>query len=1117
MKLRYLLVAVLTFFCLTINAQPGALDKAFGSFGISVSTERSIFERIFPLSGGKFLVTEGELAVRTYPNGATESYTYSIFRRYNADGTADLTYGYNGARRFFTSDEYHQWFTSFAVLSDGRIVATESAQVLGGNPVSLNRIWIISADGATAGILAELSVLGYFAVRLNDITVDKNNRVVVTGYVRGTMSTDKNRTYIARLNSDGSFDETFFNGGFRILVENSSYNYEGRKVVTDANNNIILWEDGYYAYVQQDGSTIEAEGSYISKFKENGSRETSFPYVKTNAVVRSLLTDGNSEIIYLNNSVIKRLNTDGSLDLDFSPEMSARKLVIQPDNKIIAIGGNSVFQLARFGTNGTPDPSFGTNGYVTTDLNLTALAVDAIYRNRRIYLSGYVINGFGYGTIAAYDGSDVRMTCPSPQNPYNVDAGKCYATVNGINAIMSTSTLYANVQHKLEYNGSVVEGEGGVAGKQFQKGTTKVTYTYTDITTQTCSFNITVEDKDPPVARCKNVTVQLDASGNGTLTAAQVDNGSTDGCGIQSRVLSKTSFSCSDPAINTVTLTVTDIHGNTASCTATVTVEDKVPPVAKCKNITVYLDATGNVSITSAQVDDGSTDACGIKSLVLSKTSFDCSNKGNNQVTLTVTDNNNNVSTCNANVLVVDNLPPIITAVVPTPQAIWPSDRKMKPVTVSTTSTDNCPGTTCKITAVAIKQGEFAGDNIGPDWEITGNNTVNLRAEIPKRGVKRIYTITVTCTDAAGNESSANTDVIVSHNIITPASGASVKIGTTVSLTGEFWDVPGKTHTAKWLIDDKTIGGIVTEPSGINNGAVAGSYKFTAAGVYKLRMNVTDQYGVTGYSNTNENLDAILVVYDPNGGYTYGGGKFTSPQGALIKTPSATGEATYGFTVNYKNGALPKGETQFDFKVGDFEFNALNFDYLAISNAKAQFKGTGKIIGGQSGIGFIMTVIDGALDGTGVDKIRMKVFNRNTGQVYYDNQPGASDAASPTQPVGANSIVVISGSNGSIITAKSGSDELENERLSIKLVDELTASVYPNPASSYFNVLVNSNDVNERIILQVYDLNGRLVEVKNNVSNESIIRLGDLYKAGVYYVKVIQGKQHKELKLVKLN
>src|SRR6188768_1435860 len=180
-------------------------------------------------------------------------------------------------------------------------------------------------------------------------------------------------------------------------------------------------------------------------------------------------------------------------------------------------------------------------------------------------------------------------------------------------------------------------------------------------------------------------------------------------------------------------------------------------------------------------------------------------------------------------------------------------------------------------------------------------------------------------------------------------------------------------------------------------------------------MNVTDQKGVTHYSNTAGDLEAIVVIYDPNGGFAYGGGYYNSPAGALRSSPSATGKASYGFTLNYfKNSTYPKGETQFDFKVGSFEFNALNFEYLVINNSMSQFKGTRKIIGGQSGVGFTVTVVDGQLDGSGVDKIRMKICNRSNGSIIYDNQPGASDGALPTQAVGTNSTIVISRTNSSL-------------------------------------------------------------------------------------------------------
>src|SRR5207237_4881263 len=90
------------------------------------------------------------------------------------------------------------------------------------------------------------------------------------------------------------------------------------------------------------------------------------------------------------------------------------------------------------------------------------------------------------------------------------------------------------------------------------------------------------------------------------------------------------------------------------------TVIDSIPPTAVCTNLAVQLHDGGHATITPAQIDNGSADACGIASLSLSQTNFDCTNIGANSVTLTVTDNNGNTSTCTATVTVVDDQKPTI-------------------------------------------------------------------------------------------------------------------------------------------------------------------------------------------------------------------------------------------------------------------------------------------------------------------------------------------------------------------------------------------------------------------------------------------------------------------------
>ena len=138
-------------------------------------------------------------------------------------------------------------------------------------------------------------------------------------------------------------------------------------------------------------------------------------------------------------------------------------------------------------------------------------------------------------------------------------------------------------------------------------GANTVTMTVTDVNgnVNTCTSTITVVDDIDPTALCSAITVQLDATGNASITAGDVDGGSTDNCGIAIMSVSPNSFDCSNVGANTVTLTVTDVNGNVSTCTSTVTIEDNVAPSAVCQNITVSLGAGGSVTITAADIDNG--------------------------------------------------------------------------------------------------------------------------------------------------------------------------------------------------------------------------------------------------------------------------------------------------------------------------------------------------------------------------------------------------------------------------------------------------------------------------------------------------------------------------------
>ncbi len=114
-------------------------------------------------------------------------------------------------------------------------------------------------------------------------------------------------------------------------------------------------------------------------------------------------------------------------------------------------------------------------------------------------------------------------------------------------------------------------------GSSFPAGETTVIYTSTDADgmVSTCSFTVTVNDNELPVVNCRNATVNLNAAGNATIAQSDVlVSAPSDNCTIASVTLSRSAFTCADLGPVTVTVTVTDASGNTATCDAVVTVAD---------------------------------------------------------------------------------------------------------------------------------------------------------------------------------------------------------------------------------------------------------------------------------------------------------------------------------------------------------------------------------------------------------------------------------------------------------------------------------------------------------------------------------------------------------------
>lgn len=225
---------------------------------------------------------------------------------------------------------------------------------------------------------------------------------------------------------------------------------------------------------------------------------------------------------------------------------------------------------------------------------------------------------------------------------------------------------------------------------------------------------VTVDDNLSPVVITQNIIVELNENGEAFIEALDVDNGSTDNCAIESMELDIANFTCDNVGENTVILTVTDVNGNSAEATATVTVQDNLAPLVIAMDITVELDENGDASITADDVDNGSTDNCGIESKELDITGFNCENLGVNEVTLTVTDVNGNASFATSQVTVVDNLPPVVIT-----QNILIQLDESGEATITPADIDNGSYDNCGIESMELDVDFFTSDDVG-------ENTVSL-------------------------------------------------------------------------------------------------------------------------------------------------------------------------------------------------------------------------------------------------------------------------------------------------------------------------------------------------------------------------------------------------------
>jgi len=289
-------------------------------------------------------------------------------------------------------------FATAGVLQpDGRIVAAGS--ILVNRPdfdFALARYdaeGVLDAGFGSGGKVT--TTFGSTADLAQGVALQPDGRIVVAGSSGYPQQRDE-AFALARYNVDGSLDLGFGTGGKVTTKFSSPGDDSARALVLQPDGKIVLIGSDFVA--TREGASdfalarYDIDGSLDRTFGTGGKVTTTFGSGSDLANAAVLQPDGKLVVAgytYVGGVAgqsyfaLARYRTDGTLDpsfgsggrvtTDFGPGGgSAWAAALQPDGKILAAGTGpgGTFALARYRTDGTLDPSFGTGGTVTTPVGL---------------------------------------------------------------------------------------------------------------------------------------------------------------------------------------------------------------------------------------------------------------------------------------------------------------------------------------------------------------------------------------------------------------------------------------------------------------------------------------------------------------------------------------------------------------------------------------------------------------------------------------------------------------------------------------------------------------------------------------------------------------------------
>ncbi len=275
-------------------------------------------------------------------------------------GALDPTFG-DGGRAYV--DPISGFGSAVVIQPDGKVVLGGAGQ---GTPPERFRMARLTASGGLDIAFGDGGVINTLLQGtggdLTALAVTGDGRILAGGH-RRLDAGNSDDVAVARYRGDGALDGTFGDGGVFAGFGAAGYAHL---------NSLAVLPDGHVLAAGHLGDALSA-GALIAKLNPDGSLDTTF-------------------------------GAGGKVRVDLRSYNTARAMILQPDEKILAVGncfsmvptppspGLSGLFAVRLNADGSLDPSFGSGGKVvlalgpTTESGATAVALDAA---GRIVLGGW--------------------------------------------------------------------------------------------------------------------------------------------------------------------------------------------------------------------------------------------------------------------------------------------------------------------------------------------------------------------------------------------------------------------------------------------------------------------------------------------------------------------------------------------------------------------------------------------------------------------------------------------------------------------------------------------------------------------------------------------------------